>query len=42
MPYTQTQGFKAGLLSLLILGLILGIWHLATLQPAPVAAAAPA
>ncbi len=40
---TATQDrLKSGVLSLLILGLILGIWYLATLQPAPAAAAAPA
>jgi nitrate/nitrite transport system permease protein len=33
-------GLRAGLLSLLLLGLILGVWHLATLTSAPVAAAA--
>ena len=33
---------KSGVLSLLILAVILGIWHLATLQTTPVAAAAPA
>ncbi len=36
-------GLRAGLLSLLLLGLILGVWHLATLSSAPVVAtAAPA
>ncbi len=34
-------GVRAALLSLLLLGLILGVWHLATLSPAPPAAAAP-
>ena len=33
---------RAGLLSLLLLALLLGVWHLATLSPAPVAAAGPA
>ncbi len=33
-------GLRAGLLSLLLLGLLLGVWHLATLTPTPVAAAA--
>ncbi len=37
---TRSLGFRAGLLSLLILGLLLGIWHLATLSSTPVAAAA--
>jgi nitrate/nitrite transport system permease protein len=39
----RSLGFRAGLLSLLILALLLGVWHLATLPPvtAP-AAAAPA
>ena len=41
MKTAQQETLKAGLLSLLILGLILGVWYLATLQPAP-AAAAPA
>jgi nitrate/nitrite transport system permease protein len=38
----RTLGFRAGLLSLLMLGVLLGIWQLATQQPAavPVAAAA--
>jgi nitrate/nitrite transport system permease protein len=34
-----TLGLRAGLLSLLLLGLILGIWHLATLSAAPTATA---
>jgi nitrate/nitrite transport system permease protein len=33
-------GVRAGMLSLLLLALILGVWHLATLSSAPVAAAA--
>lgn len=33
---------KSALLSLLLLALLLGVWHLATLQPAPVPAAAAA
>ena len=41
MKTAHQESLKAGLLSLLILGLILGVWHLATLQPSPVAAAAP-
>ena len=32
-------GLRAAMLSLLLLGLLLGIWHLATLAPAPVAQA---
>ena len=42
MAAARNEGLKAGLLSLLILGLLLGIWHLATLRPAPVAAPAAA
>ena len=38
----RRETLKAALLSLLILCLLLGIWHLATLQPTPVAAAGPA
>jgi nitrate/nitrite transport system permease protein len=41
MKAARTETLKAAMLSLLILGLILGIWHLATLQTTPVAAAAP-
>jgi nitrate/nitrite transport system permease protein len=37
MAASRNEGLKAGLLSLLILGLLLGIWHLATLRPAVVA-----
>ncbi len=42
MAAARNEGLKAGLLSLLILGLLLGIWHLATLRPVPVAAPAAA
>ncbi len=42
MAAARNEGLKAGLLSLLILGLLLGIWHLATLRPMPVAAPAAA
>ncbi len=38
MAAARNEGLKAHLLSLLILGLLLGIWHLATLQPAAVPA----
>jgi nitrate/nitrite transport system permease protein len=34
--FTRSLGFRSGLLSLLLLALLLGIWHLATLSPAPV------
>ncbi len=34
-------GLRAAMLSLLLLGLILGVWHLATLSSAPVAVAGP-
>jgi nitrate/nitrite transport system permease protein len=37
---TLPQGAKAALLSLLMLGLMLGVWHLATLPSAPAAAPA--
>jgi nitrate/nitrite transport system permease protein len=41
-PWWQGERFKAALLSLLILGLILGVWHLATLpKTAPVASLTP-
>ena len=33
----SSEGLRAGLLSLLILGVLLGVWHLATLRPAAVA-----
>jgi nitrate/nitrite transport system permease protein len=36
--FTRSPGFRSGLLSLLLLALLLGIWHLATLSPTPVAA----
>ncbi|MBA4178263.1 MAG: nitrate ABC transporter, permease protein [Leptothrix sp. (in: Bacteria)] len=39
---TRTLGFRSGLLSLLLLALLLTVWHIATLSPAPVATAAPA
>ncbi len=42
MGFTRSLGFRAGLLSALILLVVLAIWHVATLQSAPVAAAAPA
>ena len=42
MTSSQSLSAKAGLLSVLILLLILAIWHLATLTPAPVAAPAAA
>ncbi len=42
MAAARNEGLKAGLLSLLILGLLLGIWHLATLRPVPLAAPAAA
>ena len=38
----HSLGLRAGLLSLLLLACLLAVWHVATLQPAPVAAAAPA
>jgi len=38
----DTLGLRAAMLSLLLLGLMLGVWHLATLSSTPVAAAAPA
>ena len=41
MTSSQSLSAKAGLLSVAILMLILGIWHLATLAPAPVVPAAP-
>ena len=42
MNSARRESMKAGLLSLLILALVLGIWHLATISNAPVASAAPA
>ena len=43
IPLTRSLGFRAGLLSLLLLALLLATWHLATLSPAalPAPAAAP-
>ncbi|MCW5658697.1 MAG: nitrate ABC transporter permease [Burkholderiaceae bacterium] len=41
--FARTLGFRAALLSLLLLAVVLGVWHLATLSSPPVqAAAAPA
>jgi nitrate/nitrite transport system permease protein len=42
MGLTRSLGFRAGLLSLLILLAVLAVWHVATLSRAPVAAAGPA
>ena len=42
MKVAPREALKAGLLSLLILGLILGVWYLATLQNTPVPTATPA
>ncbi len=42
MNTARHEALKGALLSLLILGLMLGVWHLATLSPAPVAAPAAA
>ncbi len=42
MTTAPRQGLKAALLSFLILALLLGIWHLATLQNTPAATATPA
>ena len=42
MGFTRSLGFRAGLLSALILLVVLAIWHVATLSSAPVAAPAPA
>jgi nitrate/nitrite transport system permease protein len=42
MGFTRSLGFRAGLLSALILLVVLAVWHVATLSSAPVAAAAPA
>ena len=42
MGFTRSLGFRAGLLSALILLIVLAIWHVATLSSALVAAAAPA
>jgi nitrate/nitrite transport system permease protein len=40
MSFLKTLGFRAGLLSALVLVLFLGAWHIATLSPASVAQAA--
>jgi len=40
--FSRSLGFRSGLLSILLLLLILGVWHLATLSSAPVAATGPA
>jgi nitrate/nitrite transport system permease protein len=42
MKAARQETLKAAMLSLLILGVLLGIWHLATLQPKAVASTAPA
>ncbi len=42
MGFTRSLGFRAGLLSALILLVVLEIWHVATLSSVPVAAVAPA
>ena len=42
LPWWRTERVKAGLLSLLILAVILGVWHLATLPKAAVASSGPA
>ena len=42
MGFTRSLGFRAGLLSALILLVVLAIWHVATLSSVPVAAVAPA
>jgi nitrate/nitrite transport system permease protein len=39
-PPDRSLRWKAALMSLLLLALLLGVWHLATLQPAPAPAAA--
>ena len=36
--FARSLGVRSGLLSLLLLGVLLGIWHLATLDPAPASA----
>jgi nitrate/nitrite transport system permease protein len=38
----KSGGFKSGLLSLLLLGVLLSVWHLATLAPVKVVSAGPA
>jgi nitrate/nitrite transport system permease protein len=42
MSFTRTLGFRAGLLSALILVMVLAVWHVATLSTVPVVVAAPA
>ncbi|MDO9003332.1 MAG: nitrate ABC transporter permease [Aquabacterium sp.] len=42
LPWWRTERVRAGLLSLLILAVILGVWHLATLPKAAVASSGPA
>jgi nitrate/nitrite transport system permease protein len=42
MSFTRSLGFRASLLSLLILLVMLAIWHVATLSSAPVVVAGPA
>ena len=38
MGFMRSLGFRSGMLSVLILLVVLAIWHVATLAPAPVAA----
>jgi nitrate/nitrite transport system permease protein len=40
MAFWKTLGFRAGLVSALVLALLLGVWHVATLSSGPVAQAA--
>jgi nitrate/nitrite transport system permease protein len=40
MSFWQTQGFRAGLVSALVLALFLGAWHIATFSAGPAAQAA--
>jgi nitrate/nitrite transport system permease protein len=42
MGFTRSLGFRSGMLSVLILLVVLAIWHVATLSPAPIAAPAAA
>jgi nitrate/nitrite transport system permease protein len=42
MSFTRSLGFRAGLLSALILVMVLAVWHVATLSTVPVVVAAPA
>ncbi len=42
MGFMRSLGFRSGMLSVLILLVVLAIWHVATLAPAPVATPAPA